>query len=115
MDRNMVDVTSEAALVNKTPTEARDLFNLIAQNTQQFDVRESQTKKVNEIGSNSFVESQLSHIIAMLNKIVTGGVQKAVIYGICCLEGYPTDAFPALQEENINAVYSNQGQMRYIF
>ena len=36
MDRNMVDTTSGGALVNKTPTDARNLFNLMAQNTQQF-------------------------------------------------------------------------------
>jgi len=46
----------------------------------------------------------------MLNKIITGRVQKAVICGICCLEGHPTDAYPTRQESNVNAVYSNQGQ-----
>ena len=79
MDRNMVDAASGGALVNKTPTEARNLFNLMVQNTQQFGARESQIKRVNEIGSNSYVESQISHITAMLNKIITEGVQKAVI------------------------------------
>jgi len=74
---------------------------------------EPQIKRVNEIGSSSSVESQLSYITTMLNKIVTGGVQKVVICGICCLEGHPTDACPTLQEGNINAVYSNQGQRRY--
>ena len=44
-------------LVNKNPTEARKLFNLMAQNTQQFGARESQIKMVNEIGSSSSVES----------------------------------------------------------
>jgi len=48
----------------------------MAQNTQQFGARESQIKRVNEIGSSSSIESQLSHITAMLNNIVTGGVQK---------------------------------------
>ena len=49
----------------------------------------------------------------MSNKIVTRGVQKVAICGICCLEGHPTDACHTLQEGNINVVYSNQGQMRY--
>jgi len=49
----------------------------------------------------------------MLNKIVTGGVQKAVICSICCLEGHPIDACPTLQEGNVNVVYFNQGQRRY--
>jgi len=85
----------------------------MAQNTQQFGARESQIKRVNEIGSSSFAESQLSHITAMLNKIVTRGIQKVIICGICCLEGHHTDACPTLQEANVSAVYSNQGQRQY--
>jgi len=68
----------------------------MAQNTQQFGTRESPIKRVNEIGSSSSVESQLSYITAILNKIVTRGVQKAVICDICSLEGHPTDACPTL-------------------
>ena len=49
----------------------------------------------------------------MLNKIVTRGVQIAVISGICCLEGHLIDACSTLQKGNINTVYSNQGQRRY--
>ena len=59
----------------------------MAQNTQQFGARDSQVKRVNEIGSSSSLENQLSHIIAMLNKIVTGGIQKVVVCGICCTTG----------------------------
>jgi len=57
MHRNMVDAASGGALVNKTPADARNLFNLMVQNTQQFAARESQIKRVNEIGSNSLVGS----------------------------------------------------------
>ena len=64
------------ALVNKTPADARSLFNLMAQNTQQFGTRDSLVKRVNEIGSSSSLENQLSHITAMLNKIVTGIFKK---------------------------------------
>jgi len=85
----------------------------MAYNTQLFGTRESQVKRVNEIGSNSSLENQLSHIIDMLNKIVTGGIQKAVICGICYLEGHPTDACSTLQEGNVDALYSNQNQRRY--
>ena len=54
----MVDgVSSRGALVNKTPAEARNLFNLIAQKTQEFGARGLQIKRVNEIGSSSSVES----------------------------------------------------------
>ena len=48
----------------------------MAQNTQQFGVRESPVKRVNEIGSSSSVENQLSYITAKLNKIVTGEYKK---------------------------------------
>jgi len=85
----------------------------MAQNAQQFGASESQIKRVNEIGSNSSVESQISHITTMFNKIITEGVQKAVICAVCCLEGHPTDACPTLQERSVNAVYSNLGQRRY--
>ena len=78
----MVDAASGGALVNKTTADARNLFNLMAQNTQQFDAMDSQVKRVNEIGSSSSLENQLSHITAILNKIVTKGIQKAVICGI---------------------------------
>ena len=110
----MVAAASGGALVNKTTADARNLFNLMAQNTQQFGARELQVKRVNEIGSSSSVENQLSHITATtLNKIVTGGIQKAVICGICCLDGHFTNACPTLQEGNVNALYSNQNQRRY--
>jgi len=112
IDRNMVDAASGGALVNKTPADARNLFNLMAQNTQQFGARNSQVKMENEIGSSSALENQLSHITAKLNKIVTRGIQKIVICDICCLEGHSTDACPTLQEGNVNALYSNQNQRR---
>ena len=49
----------------------------------------------------------------MLNKIVTGSIQKAVICGICYLERHYTDACPTLQEGSVNALYSNQNQLWY--
>ena len=59
----MVDAASGGALVNKKLADARKLFNLMAQNTQQFGTRDSQVKRVNEIGSSSSLENQLSHIL----------------------------------------------------
>ena len=49
----------------------------------------------------------------MLNKLVTRGVQKAVVCVICCLEGNATDAFPTLQGGEVNVMFSNQGQRKY--
>ena len=109
----MVDAASGGALINKTPAQARELFNIMAQNTQQFGTREPQFKKVNELSSGPSVETQLSQITAMLKKLVTGGVQKAGACGICCLEGHATNACPTLQWGDVNAMFSNQGQRKY--
>ena len=41
-DRSIVDAASGGALVNKTPAEAKELINNMAQNTQQFGTRDNQ-------------------------------------------------------------------------
>ena len=92
-----MDAANGGALVNKIPAHARELLKIMAQYTQQFEARESQFRKVNERSSGPSVETQLSQITAMLNKIVTKGVQKVVMGGICYLEGHVTDACPTLQ------------------
>jgi len=43
----------------------------------------------------------------MPNKLITGGVQKVVVYGICYLEGQATDVCPTLQRGDVNAMFSN--------
>jgi len=43
----------------------------------------------------------------MFNKLVTGGVQTAVTYNICCLEGHVSDACPNLQGGNVSAMFPN--------
>ena len=70
--------------MNKTLAQARELINNVAQNTQRFGIGENQLRRVDEISYGSSMESQLSHITNMLNKLVTGGVQSAVTYNICC-------------------------------
>lgn len=113
MDRNIVDAASGGALVNKTPAQARELVNIMAQNSQQFGTQDTQFRKVNELSLGPSVETQLSQITAMLNKLVTARVQKAVVCGICYLEGHSSDACPTIRGGNLNAVYSNQGQRNY--
>lgn len=85
----------------------------MAQNTHQFGTRENQLRRVNEISYGSSVETQLSQITNMLNKLVTSGIQNAVTCNICYLEGHVSDACPNLQGGNINVVFPNQGQRRY--
>jgi len=57
IDRNMVDAASGGTLVNKTPAQARKLFNMMVQNTQQFGTREPLFRKVNELSSGPSVET----------------------------------------------------------
>jgi len=59
----------------------------MGQNTQQFGTRENQLRGVNQILHESSVETQLSQITNILNKLVTRGVQTAVTYNICYLDG----------------------------
>jgi len=53
------------------------------------------------------VEIQLPHITAILNKLVTGGVQKAVVCGIFYLKGHATDACSTRQGGDVSAMFSN--------
>lgn len=115
-DRSIVDAASGGALVNKTPAQARELINNMAQNTQQFGTRESQVRQVNEIKGESFVDAQIANLTSILNRIIPLVAQHSVHainpqpikYGICCLEGHPTDQCPTLQECAINAINPNQ-------
>ena len=59
MDRSMIDAASGGVLVNKTPTQARELISNMAANAQQFGSRQDLTpRKVNEVNIPS-VELQL--------------------------------------------------------
>ncbi|RDX85427.1 hypothetical protein CR513_33394, partial [Mucuna pruriens] len=50
MDRNMINVASSGALMDKTPATTRHLISNMASNTQQFGTREVVTSQVvNEV------------------------------------------------------------------
>ncbi|KAH9716295.1 hypothetical protein KPL71_021412 [Citrus sinensis] len=91
MDRSMIDAASGGVLVNKTPTQARELISNMAANAQQFGSRQDLTsRKVNEVKT----------------------------CGICSNMGHSTDMCPTLQEEPVeqaNAVggFPGMPQMRY--
>ena len=93
--------------MNKTPAETGELIYNMTQNTQQFGIRENQLRRVNEISHGSSVETQLSQITNMLNKLVTGGVQTAATCNICYLEGHVSDVCLNLQVGNVNVVFPN--------
>ena len=69
LDRSMIDAASVGALVDKTPSEAKDLIANMAANSQQFGTRQdvAPMRKVNEVQTN---DSQLGHHLAQLTSVV---------------------------------------------
>ncbi|RDX87268.1 hypothetical protein CR513_31286, partial [Mucuna pruriens] len=68
MDRNMIDVASGRALMDKTTTVARHLISNMASNTQQFGTRGAITSRVvNVIGTtdNLRLENQLTELTSL--------------------------------------------------
>ncbi|VFQ90151.1 unnamed protein product [Cuscuta campestris] len=115
-ERGIVDAASGGALVNKTPAQARELFNTIAQNTQQFGTRDNVVRPVSEIGNSSSLEYKLSALTDAISKLVVGNIggSKGKPCGVCCLEGHPTDACPTLQNPEVNALFfNNNNQKKY--
>ncbi|XP_052489872.1 uncharacterized protein LOC128042542 [Gossypium raimondii] len=80
----------------------------MAQNTQQFGLRRSDLGKRMDEGQSSMMEAQLANLTVIVSKLMAGGIAKASLCGICCLEGHTTDMCPTLQEREANAVFPNQ-------
>ena len=103
-DRSIIDAASGGALVNKTPRQAWDLIEGMAENSRQFGTRDDVPKRqVNEV-SNSFVQQQLSELTSIVRQLAVGNMQQAKTCGICTNTGHPTDMCPMLQEENVEQV-----------
>ncbi|XP_024038281.1 uncharacterized protein LOC112097328 [Citrus clementina] len=118
MDRSMIDPACGGMLVNKTPTQARELISNMAANAQQFGSRQDPTsRKVNEVNISS-VEQRLDKLTSLVEKFVLGNVQHVKTCGICYNMGHSTDMCPTLQEEPVeqaNAVggFPGMPQRRY--
>ncbi|XP_010246704.1 PREDICTED: uncharacterized protein LOC104589923 [Nelumbo nucifera] len=99
LDRSMIDAASGGVLVNKTPTQARELISNMATNAQQFDIRqESIPRRVNEVRTSS-IDQRLDILTSLVEKLVVGHVQQAKTCGICSTTGHPTDMCPTHQDE----------------
>ncbi|PIN20442.1 hypothetical protein CDL12_06873 [Handroanthus impetiginosus] len=106
MERRMMDAASGGAVVNKTPSEARNLISTMAANSQQFGFGNDSFRRVNEVNSSS-LENQISNLTSLVQQLVIGKVQQVKACGICANIGHPTDMCPTLQEdscEHANAV-----------
>ncbi|XP_027156595.1 uncharacterized protein LOC113757646 [Coffea eugenioides] len=116
-DRRIIDAASGGSLVNKTPTEARNLISSMAANAQQFgDRQDNTTRRVNEV-SNSSIEQRLDCLTSLVEKLAIGQMQQLKTCGICYGSSHPTDMCPTLQDdstEQANAVgFPGPPQRRY--
>ncbi|XP_024046654.1 uncharacterized protein LOC112100998, partial [Citrus clementina] len=72
MDRSMIDAASGGVLVNKTPTQARELISNMAANAQQFGSRQDATSRtVNEATTASIqnLENQMSQLATTVSRL----------------------------------------------
>ncbi|XP_010245878.1 PREDICTED: uncharacterized protein LOC104589313 [Nelumbo nucifera] len=99
MDRSMINAASGGVLVNKTPTQARELIANMAANAQQFGNRqEFIPRRVNEVSTSS-IDQRLDTLTSLVENLVVGHVQQVKTCGICSTTGHPTDMCPTLQDE----------------
>ncbi|XP_071900943.1 uncharacterized protein [Coffea arabica] len=98
-DRSIIDATSGGALANKTPREAWDLIEAMAENSQQFGFRESNpTRRVNEAETSS-IQQQLSELTSAVRQLAMRDTPRAKVCGICTSMDHYTDSCPILQED----------------
>ena len=69
MDKSMIDAASGGVLVNKTPTQAREMISNMDANAQQFGSRQDPIlRKVNEVNISS-VEQRLDKLTSLVEKV----------------------------------------------
>nr|XP_027062838.1 uncharacterized protein LOC113689236 [Coffea arabica] len=103
-DRSIIDAASGGALANKTPREAWELIEAMAENSQQFGLRESNPpRRVNEVETSS-LQQQISELTSVVRQLVVGNVPQVKACGICTNMGHHTDSCPILQEDGAEQV-----------
>ncbi|XP_031091054.1 uncharacterized protein LOC115996048 [Ipomoea triloba] len=117
MDRSMVDAASGGSLVDKTPTDAKQLISTMAENSQQYGTRaDGSIRRVNEVSS-SQLENKISDLTTLVRQMVVGQMQSTGVCGICSFIGHPTDMCPKLQNpsQELNAIggFSSQPNRKY--
>ena len=71
-DRSIIDAASGGALANKTPREAWELIEAMAENTQQFGTRETiPIRRVNEVETSS-LQQQLTELTSFVRQLAVG-------------------------------------------
>ncbi|PIN12835.1 hypothetical protein CDL12_14547 [Handroanthus impetiginosus] len=86
------------AMVNKTPSKARNLISLMVTNSQQFGFVDDFLTRVNEVKSLS-LEYQISNLTSFVQQLVAKKVHQVKAYGIYGSISHPTNMYPTLQED----------------
>ncbi|XP_027166611.1 uncharacterized protein LOC113769410 [Coffea eugenioides] len=103
-DRSIIDAASGGALANKTPREAWELIEAMAENSQQFGFRESNPpRRVNEVEISS-LQQQMSELTSVVRQLAMRDAPRAKVCGICTSMDHPTDSCPMLQEDGAEQV-----------
>ncbi|PIN01467.1 DNA-directed DNA polymerase [Handroanthus impetiginosus] len=108
MERRMLDAASGGAVLNKTPTEARNLISIMAANSQQFGFGHDSSRRVNEVRTSS-LEYQISNLTSLVQQLVPGKMHQVKTCGICANTNHPTDMCPTLQEDSYEQTNATGG------
>ncbi|XP_027086672.1 uncharacterized protein [Coffea arabica] len=103
-DRSIIEAASGGALANKTPREAWELIEAMAENSQQFGFRESNPpRKVNEVEISS-IQQQMLELTSVVRQLAMRETPRAKVCGICTSMDHCTDTCPILQEDGAEQV-----------
>ncbi|XP_050941582.1 uncharacterized protein LOC127149752 [Cucumis melo] len=108
-DRNTVDAATGGALVDKTPTKARELISRMTENSQSFGNRASELENslIKEV---SELKSQMLNMTILLTSFVQGTPLKVTKCGICGFVGHPNDkCLEVIEDVNIVRKYDPHG------
>ncbi|CAL9013424.1 unnamed protein product, partial [Prunus brigantina] len=111
-ERMMVDATSGGGLMNKSATQAKEMFENIAANSQQFNYRRAPPKKA---GVYEVSASDIGPQIANLTNLVKQLIPQAQVCAVCANPGHLTESCPSLYgdgEEMAQAHYMQQQKPR---
>ncbi|XP_042441358.1 uncharacterized protein LOC122026695 [Zingiber officinale] len=123
MDRSMIDVVAEGALVNKTPEQARELISSMAENSQQFGSRSLTTRGVGEVqvvsNEQKEIRSSLLELTSLVKQLALNNAnqisillstqfpyQSRGVCGICSSQDHNSELCPNLHQDESFASFS---------
>ncbi|CAA0841572.1 Unknown protein, partial [Striga hermonthica] len=92
-DRNMLDAASGGALMNKTPTAARELIANMAANSQQFGTRGILQRPAQEEGTDS-LQAQFKELTSVVRQLDVGQASRVRPCSLCETVNHTTEDCP---------------------